>query len=400
MHGSIDRPSTPPPSSYLLTPPPSGGFDKHIDFVGFENTSTHVENRRLTKYKEGESPGGFFEKLQEGSDVEINNDSESEIVSSNADTPPASPSSDSSVTSRNSILKTHNPFAPLAFAINAYATITGPFPFLKLPLSVRKIVYEHLLVVSAIICVRQKHTSFHDEKRAFLHAERRELLPGIAYALAQLTVDGFKTRFSRFEATNINILCVNKEIHAEAKTILYGKNAFEIIKPTDELAPPPDYSVRLFPAGCQRLVTKLNIRIRSFYDLHWLLSGGYNVIKNYYRGLDTLTLILEMDSTSKGFGKQWARQTQEKWTAYVKRLHDDLAGDLFSKNKSHNTKIVPTWVDLRVLFSGESYDEKLGVDFSCSDLYGNGDVTPEQAKRAELKNALQETWELFKKGGK
>ncbi|KAF2850947.1 hypothetical protein T440DRAFT_366209, partial [Plenodomus tracheiphilus IPT5] len=289
-----------------------------------------------------------------------------------------------------------NHFASLALAIDAPATVNTPFPFMKLPLSARNLVYEHLLVVPAIICVRQNHTAYHDEEKAFLYAERRELLPGIAYALAQITVDGFKVQFSRFSTTNINILRVSSKVHTEAKAILYGRNDFEIIKPTNEQAPPPDYSARLFPSGCQRLVTKLNIRIHSFYDLHWLLSGGYNVIKNYYRGLNSLTLILEKQSTTKGFGKKWARNEGEKWTAYIQRLRDDLAHDLFGGKSSKMVKMVPTWINLRVLFSGEAY---IGASRgSNADLIT--ELMAEQLRREEVKHALVETWELFKKGSK
>ncbi|KAF1851716.1 uncharacterized protein K460DRAFT_254509, partial [Cucurbitaria berberidis CBS 394.84] len=303
-----------------------------------------------------------------------------------------------SLTFKRSVLEKHDPFASLALAIDSPATNTCPFPFMMLPLSVRNKVYEYLLVVPGIICVRQKHTSFHDERRAFLYAEHREYLPGIAYALAQLTVDGYKIRFACFAATNINILRASKEIYAEAKTVLYGKNAFEIVKPTNEMSPPPDFSVRLFPSGCQRLVTKLNIRLRSFYDLHWLLSGGYNVIKNHYRGLDTLTLILEMDVASKGFGKEWSRKEQENWRVYVQRLQGNLRKDLFGDTKLVKAKLIPTWINLRVLFGGESYDEKFYTPPNIANAPDSELV--EHTKRDELKRALVEAWELFKKGGK
>ncbi|KAJ4369174.1 hypothetical protein N0V83_006258 [Neocucurbitaria cava] len=393
MELSIERPQT-PPASYLLTPPPTGCFGKHVQFA---DEIANMTSKRMNKIKEGESLTAFFEEAQEGSDFELSDISEDETISTDIISC-TTPSSTLSVKSKSSVLEKHDPFASLAIAIDAPITIASPFPFLKLPLSVRNKIYEHLLVVPAIICVHQNRTSFHDEKRAFLYAERRAYLPGIAYALVQLTVDGYKTRLSRFASCNINVLRASKEVHAEAKAVLYGKNAFAIVKPTDELSPPPDFSVRLFPTGCQRLVTKLVICIHSFYDLHWILSGGYNVMKNYYRGLGTLTLILEMDAASKGFGKQWSKGKQEKWKAYVLRLHSELAQDMFGGTKVKKVKVVPTWINLRVLFRGESYDEQLGGS------HNNANTTDaeagEQTKRIELKHALVEAWELFKKGKK
>ncbi|KAH7359889.1 hypothetical protein BKA66DRAFT_537245 [Pyrenochaeta sp. MPI-SDFR-AT-0127] len=398
MEIPIERTQTPPPP-YLLTPPPTGGFNKRVRFVDTEVTNN--TSRHLNKSKEGESLIAFFEDLQEGPDVDLSDISDAETGNSSNDTPPTSLSSSKSATSRGSVLEKHDPFASLAIAIDAPTASThadlGPFPFLKLPLSARREVYMHLLVIPAIICIRQKYTSFHGEESDFLYAERRELLPGIANALAQITVDGHNVRFSRFAATNINILCVSKEVHAEARTVLYGKNAFEIVKPTNELSPPPDFSVRLFPPGCQRLITKLNICIRSFYDLHWLLSGGYNVIKNHYRSLDKLTLILELISPSKGFGRRWSRRDQEIWKGYINRLHGELANDLFGKERLKSTKMIPACINLRVLFSGENFDRSLCIPNAGA---AASDTTAvEQAKRDELRHALVETWEFFKKGG-
>jgi hypothetical protein len=364
-----------PPLSYPMTPPPTGGQDKGL------------RSRHDVLSKEGESPNGFFEDLAtDPEDYEI---SDSETDPSVPDSAPSSPVSATSETPKSITLQKHDHFASLAVADNVPATLSGPFPFMKLPLSVRRRVYEHLLVVPGIICVKQKHTYFHDEKKAFLYAERREFLPGIAYALAQLSVDGNKIRISRIASTNINILGASKEVYAEAKAVLYGKNAFEIVKPTTELCPPPDYSVHLFPTGCQRLVRNLNIRIRSFYDLNWLLNGGYNTLKNFYRGLHTLTLILQLDSANKGFGKAWCKKEGEKWAEYIERLHGEVAKELFRNMKKGNGKVVPTWMNLRVLFSGEAYDGMVG-----------GGEGAEKLMRDELRQGLVETWELFKKGGK
>ena len=386
------RRTTPPPLSHLITPPPTGGFEKG---EGFDNSGIkNRKSRRLNTSKEGESPSAFFEELGEEFEVDDEKLTDEEPISLTNDTPPGFPASNNSIASNGSISKTHGLFALLTKSGDAPAS-AEPFPLLKLPLSVRHKVYEHLLVIPAIICVRQKHTSYHDENKAFLYTERREFLPGIAYALAQLAVDGYKIRFSRFAATNINILYASKEVHAEARAVLYGKNNFEIIKPAHEMTPPPDFSVRLFPTGCQRLVTKLYMRIRSFYDLGWLLSGGYNEIKNFYRGLDHLTLILELDSASKGFGKQWARAADEKWALYIQRLHREQTKDIFHSGKSNKVKTMPTWINLCIMFTGEKYDDMLhGREVS------NSMSTGEPAKREELRPALVEAWELFKNGSR
>jgi hypothetical protein len=389
MANPIERPQTPSPT-YPMTPPPTGRHEKRARFAEAESGS-NFKSRHTVKSKEGESPDASFEKL--ASDAELNESSDNETITSASDTAPSSPVSATSKTLKTTTLQYPELFASLAIAVNISATFTNPFPFMKLPLSVRRRIYEYLLVVPGLVCVRQNYTASVDETRTSLNAERREFLPGIAYALAQLSVDGYKIRFSRFASTNINILRTSKEVYAEAQVILYYKNAFEIVKPTDELCPPPDYGVRLFPTGCQRLVTRLNIRIRSFYDLNWLLDGGYDTIKNFYRGLNTLTLILELDSANKGFGKAWARNKGEMWAEYVDRLRDEVSKELLRKMKkstSGGTTVVPTWMHLRVLFSGESYDG----------MFGGGGERAEKVKRDELRVGLVETWESFRKGGK
>jgi hypothetical protein len=344
-------------------------------------------SKRLSKSKEGESPDAFFGEPQEGSDVELSG--YEEVVSSPSS---ASSASDTSVVPQANVVRKLD-FSGLLATAGDVPPVAEPFHFLDLPLCVRNKVYEYLLVVPGLTCVRQNQSSSQDDK-VYLHAEPRQLLPGIAHALTQLTVSGYKIPFSRFARTNINILLTSKEVFAEAKAILYSKNKFDIIKPSPELTPPPDYSVRLFPPGCQRLVTNLTIRIRSFYDLHWLLSTGKDAIKNFYRGIRSLTLILECESTKKGFARQWVKEEGEKWHVYVKRLQIEIANDAFATEKGKKINKVPTWMNLRVLVSGESYDEKVkGVDM------GVGQAV-EQVKRDELRHGLVEAWELFKKGGR
>jgi hypothetical protein len=404
---STPRPSTPPPRTGLLTPPSTGGSRKRVLFVEPQESNKISKRQNKSQVHEGETLSEFFEDSKEGLDIEVDIES----------TASASPTEGSSVTSDTEISVRASPLSEAPYKSDCKAAVADSvlgfsnsydvatcvtleaFPFMKLPLIIRNRVYEYILLVPAIICVRQKHTAYHDERKAFLYAERRELLPGIAYALAQTKVDGFKTRFSRFPSINLNILRTSKEVFMEARAIMYSKCEFEIVKPTDELTPQPDFSIPLFPPGYQRIVTKLNIRIRTFYDLHWLLSGGYNAIRKYYRGLSTLTLILEMDSATKGFGRQWARKESESWVAYIKRLQGQLAGDLFRGAESKNTTI-PTCLNLRVLFSGETYDGNSSALTNTTGIAMTDSIKVERVKREELRSALVETWGLFKNGGR
>lgn len=277
------------------------------------------------------------------------------------------------------------------------SVVVGVFHFMQLPLSVREKIHKCLLVVPAIICVKQKQSVYHDEKKAFLYAERRELLPGIAYALTQSKVDGLKSRFSRSPNTNPNILRVSKEIFSEARAVMYGSNTFDIVKPSNELMPEPDYSIPLFPPRYHPLVTKLSMRIRTSYDLDWLLSGGHNIIKNYYRGLRSLTLVLEMDSVRKWFGQQWARKSDEEWTAYIERLRGELAHDLFENTKTKRAVKIPTLIHLQVPFRGEAHDGGSGALTDIPGVATADNMTNERARREELRSALVEAWELLRK---
>lgn len=96
----------------------------------------------------------------------------------------------------------------------------------------------------------------------------------------------------------------------------YGANEFEIVCPNLETSPPPDYKIRLFPRGYQRYVQSLNIRVRALYPLKWLLNGGYGEIKRAYLGLDTFTIIFEMESGNKDLGKALSKMEDERWGTY------------------------------------------------------------------------------------
>ena len=385
-------PKTPPHSVYPLTPPSTGQSIKRVRFA--DPGAIGSSSKRLKQQAEDDIVHELSSQIRE-----VTNDntdcvytSASLCIEDKSAVHFAGPSA-TSISSKKTTLERNDSFASLALAIDA-PILTKPLPFMKLPLAVRTRIYEHLVVVPAIICVRQNHTTFHREKHAFLYAKRRELRPGVAFALTQLVVDGHKSRFSQLAAANVNILRVSKQVHAEAKPIMYGKNNFEIIKPTRETAPPVDFSVRLFPPGYQCLVTKLTMRIRSFYDLSWLLDGGYNAIKSYYRGLRVLTLILQLESSSKGYGKMWSRICGEEWPDYIQRLQGLVAKELFGRSNSKKTKKIPAWIDLRVLFSGEAYEEYLIILADSTNSVEDG--SDNRAKRSELKKALSEVWTLLK----
>jgi hypothetical protein len=393
MDTAHDPPKTPPRSVYPLTPPSTGQSVKRVRFADLAEIDSG--SKRLKQHAEGDVLSRLSKQIQESISIRAHNvDTGASVpIGGESATQVAIPSV-TPVHFRKSIFEKNELFASLAIAIGT-TTLEKPFPFMRLPLAIRTRIYEHLVVVPAMICVRQNHTAFHKERQAILYAERRELLPGIAYALTQLTVDGHKSRFSQLAAANVNILRVSKQVHAEAKPIMYGMNEFEITKPTRETAPPVDFSVRMFPSGYQRLVAKLNIRIRSFYDLSWLLGGGYNAIKNYYRGLRTLTLILEMDSSSRNYGKMWSRQCGEKWPGFVQRLQGMVVQDLSARSKSKNAKKIPVWINLCVLFSDEAYERYLNLPGDDASILG--DDLDGLTKRSELKRALPEVWELLKK---
>ncbi|PSN63569.1 hypothetical protein BS50DRAFT_454056, partial [Corynespora cassiicola Philippines] len=225
--------------------------------------------------------------------------------------------------------------------------------FMDLPLSVRQKVYASVLTVPALICVRQRQASSNHDFHGFICPEDRELLPGISHALCHHTVDGPKFKITRFQGFNLAILRANKEINIETKSVLYGNNDFEITAPSLEMNPQPDFRVPLFPSGYARLIRHLTIRLRSFYAGRWVLTGGYHEIKHAYRGLKTLTIILELGSSHKGFGMVWGKMEDEHPTEYTQRLHATLSCEIFGRQSV--VKILPSWIHLRVLFDGDAY---------------------------------------------
>jgi hypothetical protein len=70
-----------------------------------------------------------------------------------------------------------------------------------------------------------------------------------------------------------------------------------------------------------------------------------------------------------------------------------MAKELFKQMKFNDkhTNVVPTWMNLRVLFSGEGYDDSMGA------VTDGGAM--QQAKQHETRQGLTEAWESFRKGG-
>ncbi|KAJ4297725.1 hypothetical protein N0V90_005620 [Kalmusia sp. IMI 367209] len=405
MSNFPSRPQTPPAlglvNGQLLTPPPTAKPSRAVRFALDEGTPSKPKRRFQSFKGDVESAVAEYAELEDLRDFSDGSQDISVLTESPTDSSLPSPTQ-SPASSQSSISIEKD--AALVDVTGDFDTpiVTEPFPFLRLPLSIRKRVYEILLVVPGLICVRQNHTSYHNEDKAFLYAEDRQLLPGISYALPQLTVDGFKIRFPRFRYANVAILGVSKEVCAESKAVMYGGNDFEIVCPNTELSPVPDYKIPLFPRGYQRLVLSLSIRVRALYPLKWLLNGGFAELKSAYRGLETLTIIFEIENGAKGVGKALGKKVGENWVAYVKRIHAVMAVDLFAGNK--HTKHLPTWISLRVLFNGEAYDDTAELDThnisvdSSTGFISIPDIAEERLRRYHLKRGLPEAFELFKKG--
>jgi hypothetical protein len=245
---------------------------------------------------------------------------------------------------------------------------TGPFDFTGLPVHIRKEIYTHLLTTPSLICLRQNRSPGSHSASAYLTPSDRRLLPGISFALTQSHVRGLKSRFPRSTPyTNVGILRVSKAIYAEAKPVLYGGNTFEFANLTPETAPPVEgFRVPMFGRGVPRLVRNVAVGAKSLYGFRYLVAeNGYREMKNMYRGLESLTLLLELDTLERGLGKKLARRELEKWDAYVERLFSVLKLELWGW--AGLTKALPSWIQMRVVFPGDAYltdeqekDEKRG----------------------------------------
>ena len=87
----------------------------------------------------------------------------------------------------------------------------------------------------------------------------------------------------------------------------------------------------------------------------------------------------------------------------VKRLHATITTEVFDSKKVNT---LPIWLNLRVKFHGEAYDDlseptthNTKVDLGPGDVSPT-DVAKERLRRYHIKRGLPEAFELFKKGGR
>jgi hypothetical protein len=242
MSPSISRPQTPPPvggteqgqltppptagkqpvtpqkrgvnsTNQLLTPPSTGDVRKIVRFAETRGSPTPSKRRRFDRKNDDELALAEYTELDDPTDL-------SDVSISDDDPIALSPSPEQRIqVTRPSAATDADDEAQVK--LTPTSVTTSPFPFTKLPAKVRNKIYALLLVVPGLICVRQNHTTYHTEEKAFLYAEPRLLLPGIAYALPQVTVGGFKVRFAQFCGVNTGILNVSREMYGEARAVLY-----------------------------------------------------------------------------------------------------------------------------------------------------------------------------------
>ncbi|KAF2017154.1 hypothetical protein BU24DRAFT_420180 [Aaosphaeria arxii CBS 175.79] len=261
-----------------------------------------------------------------------------------------------------------------------------------LPLKVREIIYGDLLTVPSLICLRQNQTVHSKEDGAYVFAEHRELLSGISFALTQTAVDGLKSRVHRHESFNIAILRVSRQVFTETRKVFYGCNEFQLFNRTPETSPPVDFSVPLFPPGYARFVKNITICAHHVYGLGYLLKGGHKDLKNRYRNLQRLTLVLELESSIKNYGKQFTRARSEDWPTYVARVQAILQQETY--NCQGISKSVPSWVELKALFIGDRYIEgHKNSNINRPTLVASDELT----RRAEIKSAITDAFNHFKR---
>jgi hypothetical protein len=391
-----------------LTPPPTGGFEKSFQYSSEEieqqvppGLGSPINFKRFSLPKDAstkdDSVLSFFSK---GSDEDSQDTISSDLAESTIiwDTASSTSSLTDLSDSEGDDFSDCQPldyFAALTFPQQC-RPVEGPFNFLGLPLAVRKKIYALILTIPALISVRQNRTCTYNETNAYLFAESRQLLPGIAFALAQLVVDGTKFQYCRYRYANAAILRVSQKIHYEAKEVMYQGNDFDLANLNNETSPPADFKIPLFPRGYARLIRKMTVRAQSIYGFQYLIKhAGHEHLKNHYRGVETLTLILELDSIHKGYGRPLSRDIGEKWIAYVKRVHNILQMELFGCPGIF--KSIPVWVNMRVLMTGDHYVDP-GVDNQENAM--DIDEDEDELKERHIKAAVPEAFELFKRGAR
>lgn len=213
-------PATPPKrgtsaNNQLLTPPSTGDFRKTVRF----DLLSGRKRRRICAEDEDESALAEYAEL-----YDYNDSRDVPLVLENAIA--WSPENDR-LSSLHSSLNSDKHDVPgdagntvvQSTEPSVAKNDTGPFSFMKLPVDVRNKVYKNLLVVPALICVHQNDASYENDEGAFFYPATRQLLSGIAYALPQIDVNGFKAQYSGFQYMNTGVLRVSK-IYTEAKAIM------------------------------------------------------------------------------------------------------------------------------------------------------------------------------------
>ncbi|KAF2708402.1 hypothetical protein K504DRAFT_350022, partial [Pleomassaria siparia CBS 279.74] len=225
--------------------------------------------------------------------------------------------------------------------------------FMKLPLRVRKKVYGLLLTVPALICLRQNRTPYDHYPVAFSNVSDIKLLPGAAMVLTQSLAGGPKSRFHLFPHANASILRTNSKVYSETKKFLYGSNTFEFLNLTKETAPPADFSIPIFYRGYAKFLKSVCIRGSGIYAFRHMITSGHVQLKNHYRSVESLTLILEIDTIQKGYGRKMVRMPEEKWMGYIKRLLEFMGYELFDCPGIMSK--IPSWIHLKVVFQGDRF---------------------------------------------
>ncbi|KAF2741004.1 hypothetical protein EJ04DRAFT_423725 [Polyplosphaeria fusca] len=282
--------------------------------------------------------------------------------------------------------------------------MTGPgstskqqsFNFLGLSVDIRCCIYQLLVLVPGLICARQKKTPLvpffnqaplHDTK-----VQHQDLLPGIAYALCHLVSTASKTRFSKLPYTNICILRSCKQVHEEASAVLYGLNIFDLFNHTKETMPKADFKIPLFPHIYQCQIRRLAIKSGGLYMFRFVLLGGWQSLQAAYPALESLTLILEFESSTQGCAIRWARKSGEEWCGYVARVRDELALEIYGCLGL--VKTIPDWIGLRMAFNDEKYVDV--IDPGLGEF--QHDVLDETNRRIVLRRGVVEAFERFRKG--
>lgn len=90
---------------------------------------------------------------------------------------------------------------------------------------------------------------------------------------------------------------------------MYEGNEWDIANLSHETSPPADFKVPIFPRGYARFIRKMTIRANSIYGFQYMIKhAGHEHLKNHYRGLETLTLVFELESIHRGYGRKLSRE--------------------------------------------------------------------------------------------